>query len=421
MNKKTQLITILSIIAVTIISGIVIIVIPLFNKDRGSSLTTDVASASDLGLADPNNNDSTYIPPTPKDDNDFDSADTELDGEDPDPFIPATEMDLDPTSITVFVNKEYALPKDYKPEKLVTPDVKFNLTYYDDRTLMRPEAASALEKLFAAASEDGYTLCGISGYRSYNRQKEIFLSNIVSQGKAHTLKYSAVPGTSEHQTGLAIDLSTESQGYKLSTSFSESPEGIWLSKNAHRYGYIIRYPKGKADITGYAYEPWHIRYVGKGLANYLYTNDLTLDEYYKYTPSPDFDFEALYAELINYLPPTISVTPPADGVIIGDNGEIIEGGVDEEIDDEGDGETDGEGDEGTDGDDTEDDITDPTDPSDIPSEGEITPTITDVPPESGDTEDPSSGNIGGAQGGTLTPSPVPTPTDVPHSNPETGA
>jgi D-alanyl-D-alanine carboxypeptidase len=249
------------------------------------------------------------------------------------PFIPATELDLDPSSITVFVNKEYTLPKRYVPKELVPVNVYFHLVSYDERTYMRPEAARALEKLFAAAKEAGYELSGVSGYRSYARQHQIFTNNILTKGKEHTLLYSAVPGASEHQTGLAMDVSCKSLRYDLSTRFSETPEGIWLSQNAHLYGYIIRYPKGKGNITGYAYEPWHIRYVGKGLAKYIYENDLTLEEYYNYTPSKDFDFEAKYADLINITPsPLPSLTPsisPApsdmDGIIIDENGEIING------------------------------------------------------------------------------------------------
>lgn len=243
------------------------------------------------------------------------------------PFVPATEIDLDHGSITVFVNPEYSLPKNFVPENLVTVNVYFNLKSYDERTLMRAEAAQALERLFAAAREDGYELCGVSGYRSYTRQKQIFINNILTKGKEYTLKYSAVPGASEHQTGLAMDVSCKSLRYNLSTSFSETPEGKWLAQNAHHYGYIIRYPKGKAHITGYAYEPWHIRYVGKGLAKYLYENDLTLEEYYNYTPGKDFDFEKKYADLINITPsPVPSIPEPTgtDGIIIDENGEIID-------------------------------------------------------------------------------------------------
>lgn len=243
------------------------------------------------------------------------------------PFVPATEIDLDPGSITVFVNPEHSLPKSYIPDNLVTVNVFFNLKSYDERTLMRAEAAQALERLFAAAREDGYELCGVSGYRSYSRQKQIFINNILTKGREYTLKYSAVPGASEHQTGLAMDVSCKSLRYNLSTSFSETPEGKWLAQNAHHYGYIIRYPKGKAHITGYAYEPWHIRYVGKGLAKYLYENDLTLEEYYNYTPGRNFDFEEKYADLINITPspePTIPEPTGTDGIITDENGEIID-------------------------------------------------------------------------------------------------
>ena len=246
-------------------------------------------------------------------------------------FIPATEIDTDPSSITVFINREYTLSEDYEPDDLVVPNVLFNLDYYDERKLMRSEAAAALEELFAAAEKDGYTFYGVSAYRSYSRQRKIFLNNIVKRGKEHTLKYSAVPGTSEHQSGLAIDVSTKSFGFRLLDDFANTPEGIWLSKNAYRFGFIIRYPIDKVDITGYAYEPWHIRYVGKDLAAYLYANDLTLDEYYQYTPSEDFDFEAKYAALINYRPPVVATPPPKDDPALLDEEALLDG---EPIEDE---------------------------------------------------------------------------------------
>lgn len=259
-------------------------------------------------------NDYSYIPPVPENSSDatvidpVDSGNAELDA-DP-PFVVATELDIDPKSITMLVNREYSLQRDYIPENMVVPNVLFNITNYDERKLMRPEAAEALEKLFAAARADGYNLCGISAYRSYDRQYKIFIDNIVKTGKKHTLKYSAVPGTSEHQTGLAIDVSSVDLEYKLITTFASTPEGIWLADNAHHFGYIIRYPLDKTDITGYAYEPWHIRYVGEGLATYLYENDLSLDEYYHYTPGEGFDFEAIYKDLINFTPtPTPSIIP----------------------------------------------------------------------------------------------------------------
>ncbi|MDD4112795.1 MAG: D-alanyl-D-alanine carboxypeptidase family protein [Herbinix sp.] len=252
----------------------------------------------------------TYIPPTYEYDNNKDNKEDHMPNNEPTkvPWTPATEMDLDPSSITVYVNKEYCLPKDYVPENLVVTNISFDISGNDERKLMRVEAAVAIEKLFTAALEDDITLYGISGYRSYSRQKEIFLNNIVHRGKNHTLKYSAAPGTSEHQTGLSMDVSSKSVRYKLITNFAKCDEGIWLADNAHKFGFIIRYPKNQYASTGYAYEPWHIRFVGEDLANYLYVNNITLDDYYKYEQSEGFDYESEYADLINYKPP-ITPTP----------------------------------------------------------------------------------------------------------------
>jgi zinc D-Ala-D-Ala carboxypeptidase len=412
LNKKTLIIAISSVVAISLISGVVVLTV-----SRGGSPGNIAVAAPGSNLQEPEESDDdfTYIPPTLE--NPVSEEDQQKYEEEIEKFVPATEMDLDPTSITVYVNKEYALPKDYKPDDLVTPDVKFNLITYDDRTLLRQEAADALEKLFAAAEADGYNLCGISGFRSYDRQKKIFTNNIATKGKEHTLKYSAVPGTSEHQTGLAIDISTKSQGYDLSPEFANSPEGKWVAENAYRFGYIIRYPLGKAEITGYAYEPWHIRYVGIGLANYLYENDLTLDEYYKYTPSPDFNFEAKYAEFINYVPPVVT-TVPVDGEdeLVDENGEIIEG----EDGKTPDGET-------TDGEDIETPDTENPDevPGDVPEDGE-TPDDTkpgdgqndtgngqDTDPDGNDDGQQNPGTEEGSnEGGGPEDTPTPTPPTV---------
>ena len=278
------------------------------HTDRGKAAASTVSPGAITKPIDSTSN-YTYIPPTYEYDNNNENKDEEdmsNNKSNKAPWTPATEMDLDPKSITVYINKEHCLPKDYVPENLVVPNIAFDITGNHERKYMRIEAAEAIEKMFAAALEDGITLYGISGYRSYSRQKEIFLNNIVHKGKKHTLKYSAAPGTSEHQTGLAMDVSSKSVRYKLVTSFANCAEGKWLAKHAHEFGFIIRYPMDQYDITGFAYEPWHIRYVGEDLANYLYTNNMTLDEYYKYEPSEGFDYEKKYADLINYRPP---VTP----------------------------------------------------------------------------------------------------------------
>ncbi len=189
-------------------------------------------------------------------------------------------LDTIPSSITVLVNRVYLLPSTYIPANLVDPNVKFSFTYISDKRKMRKVAATALEKLFEAGEKEGVILYGVSGYRSYERQKQIYDKNIATRGQAATDAVSAKPGSSEHQTGLTIDVSARSVNFRLDQSFGDTREGKWLAKNAHLYGYIIRYPYGKSKITGYSYEPWHIRFVGKTVATYLYENELTMEEYY---------------------------------------------------------------------------------------------------------------------------------------------
>lgn len=192
-----------------------------------------------------------------------------------------TEPDTTLGSYTQLINRDYTLPEDYRPEDLTEPNVRFSFSGSYDKRKLREKAATALEKLFAAAEEDGCILYGVSGFRSYERQAEIYNQNLSTKGSAHTDLYSAKPGTSEHQSGLSIDVSSQSAGLQLSESFGTTKEGQWIVKNAWKYGYILRYAEDKADITGYAYEPWHIRYVGKKLAKYLYDNNLCLEEYYE--------------------------------------------------------------------------------------------------------------------------------------------
>lgn len=176
---------------------------------------------------------------------------------------------FDVNSLTVCVNKNRSIDDNYEPNDLVLPNVRAMSS--TSQLYMREEAASALEKLFKGAENEGYYLYAVSGYRSYNTQKSIY--NPYSG-------YSAAPGTSEHQLGLAMDVSLSKYAGNLYVEFGDSKEGIWLKKNAHKYGFIIRYLEGKEDITGYKYEPWHIRYVGKELATELYEKGITLEEYY---------------------------------------------------------------------------------------------------------------------------------------------
>lgn len=185
-----------------------------------------------------------------------------------------------PDDLLVLVNKQHNLSKDYVPGDLVAPNIPF---YFDEdlpKRYVRREVAKALEELFAAAKKENIELLGASGYRSYSRQEAIFASNVAQKGEDEARKVSAVAGQSEHQTGLAMDVTSKYVGYDLIEEFGETKEGIWLKDNAHKYGFIIRYPKGKEDITGYSYEPWHIRYVGKDVAAVVYQNGYTLEEYF---------------------------------------------------------------------------------------------------------------------------------------------
>ncbi len=160
----------------------------------------------------------------------------------------------------------------------MVPSVKFQDSADNLVRKMDKEAALALEEMFNAAKADGITLLGVSGYRSYEIQKSVYESNVKRNGQSHADKYSARPGASEHQTGLAMDmLSTEYSS--LNAGFENTKAFKWLEANAYKYGYILRYPSGKESITGYNYEPWHYRYVGKEASEEITKNKLTLEEY----------------------------------------------------------------------------------------------------------------------------------------------
>lgn len=183
-------------------------------------------------------------------------------------------------STFALVNKLRNLPADYVPSDLVVPDVPFSFEGKSPKKQLRKEAAKALETLFDAAKKDGIKLKAVSGYRSYATQKSIFESNTAKKGEEVANRTSARPGQSEHQTGLAMDVSSASVGYALEESFGDTKEGKWLAKHAAEYGFIIRYMKGKEKITGYAYEPWHIRFVGEDAAKDIVKKKLTLEEYF---------------------------------------------------------------------------------------------------------------------------------------------
>lgn len=185
-------------------------------------------------------------------------------------------------SYAVVVNKVRSLPDParYVPQDLVKANVPFSFTGENERSYLRESAAHALEGLFKQAKEDGIQIVAVSGYRSYATQRAIFNNNLITKGEEHTLRYSAFPGTSEHQTGLAMDVSSPSINNRLDDSLSHTVEGKWLAENAPHFGFIIRYPYGKEEITGYAYEPWHLRFVGIDLAMLLAEQETTMEEFF---------------------------------------------------------------------------------------------------------------------------------------------
>lgn len=179
-----------------------------------------------------------------------------------------------PDSIIVLVNKNNKLPDDYVPNDLELLDIQYA---YDDKYL-RKEAKEQFEKLSKHAQKIGYRLVATSTYRDYNYQNQLFEGYIKEKGEEYALLCSAKPGHSEHQTGLAVDVAGSNDDYD---EFESSLEFPWLKEHAHEYGFILRYPKGKEDITGFKYEPWHYRYVGIEVATLLYQEGITLEEYYQ--------------------------------------------------------------------------------------------------------------------------------------------
>jgi D-alanyl-D-alanine carboxypeptidase len=180
--------------------------------------------------------------------------------------------------LLILVNKQHPIDQGYKPDDLVA------MKYYAPEReasgrYMREPAAAAFHQLVEAAVLDGIELKMTTAYRSYDYQKIIYDNYENQFGEEKANSFSAKPGQSEHQTGLAVDVSSPSIDYELTDAFGDTPEGKWLSSHAHEFGFILRYPEGKEEITGYNYESWHLRYVGLFVAAEIYKKDITLEEY----------------------------------------------------------------------------------------------------------------------------------------------
>ena len=175
----------------------------------------------------------------------------------------------------ILVNKYYGLPDKYEPNDVVP----MNNWYSYPNNSIRTEVYEAFKEMSKAAKESGITLIVNSSYRNYESQKQIYDEYEDKKGKEYADKYAARPNYSEHQTGLALDIFTPGSGM---TNFENTEAFKWLSENCYKYGFILRYPKDKEDITGYKYESWHYRYLGKDLAKKVYDSNITFDEYYAY-------------------------------------------------------------------------------------------------------------------------------------------
>jgi len=191
------------------------------------------------------------------------------------------ELDIkSPTSQYVLVNKTYGIsPEDYKPGDLVIPDIPVSSGDSSDEKSVRELVRPNLEKLLKDAKSNNLDLVMNSGFRSFKAQGFYFNNYVKQSGLEVAKKFSAEPGHSEHQTGLAFDLSYTDKKCYLDACFGQTDAGKWLARHAHEYGFILRYPDGKTDMTGYQYEPWHFRYVGKDIAKEIFEKKLTYEEF----------------------------------------------------------------------------------------------------------------------------------------------
>ncbi len=187
-------------------------------------------------------------------------------------FYSNIEKVTNPDDLLVVVDKYNQLPSDYEPSNLVLIDS----SYSTGNNYIRSEAKIPFETLCSDAKKEGLYIKAMSTYRSYKAQDNIYNGYVNRNGRESADTYSARPGHSEHQTGLAIDVMNNTTSY---TNFGSTKEYKWMMENAYKYGFTLSYPSDKVSITGYISEPWHYRYVGVEIATYLHQNNLTLGEY----------------------------------------------------------------------------------------------------------------------------------------------
>ena len=190
--------------------------------------------------------------------------------------IPTETHTYDNGSKLILVNKQYAISSDFYPTDMVAVDGSLST---NQNLYFKREAYDAYLKMLRDANSQGISFLICSTYRSYSTQESIYFNYVSAYGTEYTNTISAYPGRSEHHTGWAVDITSPSMGYDLREDFINYPEGIWINNHCSEYGFIIRYPKDKTHITGYSYEPWHLRYVGVDVAEEITSRGITLEEY----------------------------------------------------------------------------------------------------------------------------------------------
>ncbi|MDP9181050.1 MAG: D-alanyl-D-alanine carboxypeptidase family protein [Chloroflexota bacterium] len=182
-----------------------------------------------------------------------------------------------PVSLIQLVDKQHPLPADYVPPSLVVVPGPYAAPGYN--STMNTTALDALERMLDGASTAGYDIRVVSGYRSYADQQYTYDYWVGQLGQAEADRVSAKPGYSEHQLGMTADLGSADFGWALTDTFGATPDGQWLAGHAVEYGFVLSYPQGKEATTGYAYEPWHFRYIGTQSAAEYAASGLTLNQY----------------------------------------------------------------------------------------------------------------------------------------------
>ncbi len=194
----------------------------------------------------------------------------------------------DPASPWVIVNKHRPLsPQDFVPADLVQPNIR--LAVSGEASLLNSTTAAAAAKMFGAAATEGITMALASGYRSYSTQVATYGGYVASTGQAAADRASARPGHSEHQTGWSFDIADGGGACSFQPCFAEQPAAVWAKANAHKFGFVVRYPWMVHDITGYFYESWHLRYIGVEAASDMVARGIvTLEEYFGLEAAPDY-------------------------------------------------------------------------------------------------------------------------------------